>query len=108
MDSFFALSLLDGCSGWFGALVLIVVGGVVARRDMGAGLGLVAAGAIKVLLNCCSVAPTLASRFGELDFVLDESVYTINLVFVQLQRLAFFGLLAFALTRLTSSKKASS
>ncbi len=98
MDTFLAIGLIDGCIGWLGALALIVIGFVVGRQgDAGAGFAVAGAGAIKLLLNCCAMAPSFAYRFG-VDF--DDTAFDVNLVLIQLQRLAFFGLLAFAITRL--------
>ncbi|RLB51984.1 MAG: hypothetical protein DRJ42_15820 [Deltaproteobacteria bacterium] len=98
--SFVLVPLVDGCIGWLGALVLIVVGSaVVAKADKGAGFTLAGAGALKLLLNCCVVAPSMAMQFGTMD--IDPSVFTTNAVLIQLQRLVFFGLLAFAITRLS-------
>lgn len=101
MDSYLAITFLDACMGWFGALVLVVVGGlVVMKADKGAGLVLAGAGAVKLLLNCCLLAPEAAMQFGAFD--IDPGVFTTNMVLIQLQRLAFFGLLAFAVMRLTT------
>ena len=104
MDQFLAVSLLDSCIGWLGALTLIVVGGLVGRTaDTGAGLVIAAAGCLKLLLNCCVLTPNLAYQFSGYD--LDPSLFEANLVFIQLQRLAFFGLLAVALTRLGNGSR---
>ncbi len=101
MDPAVALTFLDSCIGWVGALCLIVVGGLVAAKDdKGAGLAIIVAGAIKLLLNCCAMSPSLAFSLGFYD--IPPSLFDTNLVLIQLQRLFLFGLLAFGLTRLAS------
>jgi len=105
VDPSLAITFIDGCIGWLGGLTLIVVGGLVVRQaDIGAGLVLAAAGGLKLLLNCCVLAPNLVYQFGSFD--IDPSVFDTNLVLVQLQRLAFFGLLAAGLTRLGKAPEA--
>lgn len=107
MNEFLALSLVDSCSGWLGALTLVVVGGLVVRKaDRAAGLFVAGAGGIKLLLNCCVMVPNLVVQFGVAD--LDSSDFTTNLVLVQLQRLVFFALLALALTRFGAPEEVQS
>lgn len=105
MDQFLALTFLDSCVGWLGGLTLIVVGLVAGRqaKDLPAGFIIAGAGALKILLNCCLLAPNLAYQYAAVE--IDPAVFETNIVLIHVQRLLFFGLIAAGMTRLSSTPK---
>lgn len=90
-DTFMALTGLDACVGWLGGLLLLGVGLVAVRKQHATGgLLLGAAGAAKLLLNCCAVWPTALIEAGEPPP--GGTVMHLNTAALLLLRFAVYGL----------------